>query len=117
MSAEHELAFPTLTSAQMEGLRRFGTERRVTEGEVLFQEGDRGFCFYVVLDGAVEIVEHSSGTPHTVTVHHPGEFTGDVDTLTGRAALVTGRVRGSARLLELDRDRLRQAVGELPEFR
>ena len=57
MSAEHELAFPTLTPAQIEGLRKFGSERSVTAGQILFQEGDRGFCFYVVLDGSIEIIE------------------------------------------------------------
>ena len=116
MASDQEIAFPRLSAREIDALRPYGRERTADDGEVLFAEGERGFCFYVVLDGAVEIVEHSSGTPHTVTVHHPGEFTGDVDTLTGRAALVTGRVRGGARLLELDRDRLRQAVGELPEI-
>ena len=51
----------------------------------------RGFSFFVVLEGAVEIVEQSRCTPREVTVHEPGEFTGDVDTLSGRAALVTAR--------------------------
>jgi CRP-like cAMP-binding protein len=35
----------------------------IAPGDVLFQEGDRGLSFYVVLEGAVEIVEQSRGTP------------------------------------------------------
>jgi thioredoxin reductase (NADPH) len=67
--------------------------RPIAPGEVLFKEGDRGFSFYVVLEGAIEIVEQSRGTPHEVTVHESGEFTGDVDTLSGRRARHRARDR------------------------
>ncbi len=90
--------------------------RSIAPGDVLFQEGDRGFSFYVVLEGAVEIVEQSRGTPREVTVHEPGEFTGDVDTLSGRAALVTGRATARGEVLELTTAELRQAVDALPEI-
>jgi len=90
--------------------------RPIAAGDVLFQEGDRGFSFYVVLDGAVEIVEQSRGTSREVTVHEPGEFTGDVDTLSGRASLVTGRATAPGEVLELTAAALRQAVDALPEI-
>jgi thioredoxin reductase (NADPH) len=93
-----------------------GRLRAVETGDVLFAEGDRGFSFYVVLDGTVEIVEHSRGTTHSVTIHEPGEFTGDVDMLSGRVALVTARVAHRGQLLELSAAALRQAVDALPEF-
>ena len=91
MPSEHDIAFPRLSRTQIDALRPWGRVRPIAPGDVLFQEGDRGFSFYVVLDGAVEIVEQSRGTSREVTVHEPGEFTGDVDTLSGRASLVTGR--------------------------
>ena len=116
MASEHEAAFPRLSQAQIDALRPWGHVRPITLGEVLFQEGDRGFSFYVVLEGAVEIVEQSRGTLHQVTVHEPGEFTGDVDTLTGRSALVTARATGPGEVLELTAGALRQAVDALPEF-
>jgi thioredoxin reductase (NADPH) len=89
--------------------------RPIASGDLLFKEGDRGFSFYVILNGAVEIVEESRGTPHVVTVHLPGEFTGDVDTLSGRAALVTARATAPGEVLELSAAALRQAVDALPE--
>ena len=116
MPSEHDVAFPRLTSPQIDALRRWGHVRPIAPGDVLFQEGDRGFSFYVVLDGAVEIVEQSRGTPHQVTVHEPGEFTGDVDTLSGRAALVTARATAPGEVLELTATALRQAVDALPEI-
>jgi thioredoxin reductase (NADPH) len=116
MPSEHDVAFPRLNQAQLDALRRWGHVRSTAPGDVLFQEGDRGFSFFVVLEGAVEIVEQSRGTPHVVTVHEPGEFTGDVDTLSGRAALVTGRATARGEVLELASAELRQAVDALPEI-
>src|ERR1700688_3039774 len=116
MPSEHDVAFPRLSRTQIDALRRWGQVRSIAPGDVLFKEGDRGFSFFVVLEGAVEIVEQSRGTPHEVTVHQPGEFTGDVDTLSGRAALVTARAAAPGQLLELTAAALRQAVDALPEI-
>jgi thioredoxin reductase (NADPH) len=116
MPSERETAFPQLSDAQIDLLRPGGRVRDVKAGEVLFAEGERGFSFYVVLDGAAEIIEHSRGAAHTVTVHEPREFTGDVDMLTGRVALVTARVARDGQVLELSAAALRQAVDENPEL-
>src|SRR5258708_2228207 len=107
MPTEHEVAFPRLTPAQIDSMRPWGHLRSIEPGDVLFQEGDRGFSFYIVLEGAVEIVERSRGSQHVVTVHEPGEFTGDVDMLSGRAALVTARATVLSEVLELGAAALR----------
>lgn len=116
MTPEHDIAFPTLTKRELSVLERHGTIRDVMPGEILFAEGDRDLCLYAVLDGEVEIVEHSRGTPHQVAVHGPGEFTGDIDTLTGRAALVTGRVTKPGRVIQVGNVNLRRAVDEIPDM-
>ena len=116
MPSEHDVAFPRLSRTQIDALRAWGQVRPIEPGDVLFKEGDRGFSFYVVLEGAVEIVEQSRGRPHEVTVHEPGEFTGDVDTLSGRAALVTARAIAAGEVLELTAAALRQAVDALPDI-
>jgi thioredoxin reductase (NADPH) len=116
MSSDHEVAFPTLSAKDLAALGARGQTREVRAGEILFEEGDRNLSFFVVLEGGIEIVEHSRGTPHTVTVHRPGGFTGDVDVLSGRAVLVTGRASEDGRLLQLSTADLRRAVDELPEL-
>lgn len=110
------LAFPVLGEAQIERLRRIGTERTVDDGAVLFAEGERGFDFYVVVSGRVEILEHSGGSARTVTIHEPGEFTGDVDMVTGRSALVTAVARGPTRLIAIPAAEIRRFVAEDPEL-
>lgn len=117
MANDQEIAFPELTDAEIDGLRRFGNERAMAEGEVLFAEGDRGFCFFVVLEGGIEIVTHagnSGGEERQIVVHGLHQFTGDVDMLSGRAAVVTGRAAAAGRVLQLGAEALRHAVADLP---
>jgi thioredoxin reductase (NADPH) len=116
MTADEEVAFGPLSEANIEALARIGVERRVEQGDLLFAEGDRDPCFFLVLDGEVEIIETSSGEARVVTVHGPGTFTGDVDMLSGRAALVTARVKTAGRVLAVSSEQLHHAVSELPEL-
>ena len=81
-------AFPRLDEAQIQELARFARRQTFSDGQTLFEAGERGFKFFVVLSGQVEIVDNSGDRPRTVTVHGPREFTGDVDMLTGRPAAV-----------------------------
>jgi thioredoxin reductase (NADPH) len=119
-SVEHhtgnEVAFPTLNAKDLAALAARGHPRAVRAGEVLFAEGDRNRSFFVVLEGSIEIVGHSKGAAHVVAVHHPGQFSGDVDMLSGRAILVTGSAAEDGRVLELSNAELRRAVDELPEL-
>jgi thioredoxin reductase (NADPH) len=116
MISEKDIAFPRLTDAQIASLEPRGRRRAVRAGEVLFAEGDRGFGCYVVLTGAIEMFESSRGDPHTIVVHEPQQFTGDVDLLAGRAAIVTARVAADGEVLELSALALRHAVDEWPEL-
>src|SRR6185295_13371486 len=52
----------------------------------------------------------------TVTVHGPGEFTGDVAHLTGRAAVVSAVVRGGCEVYELSTEHLREILNQSPEL-
>jgi thioredoxin reductase (NADPH) len=58
----------------------------------------------------------SSETPNTVTVHGPGEFTGDVAQLSGSPALVSGVARGDCEVYEVSSDALRQILNNHPDL-
>lgn len=116
MATDQDIAFPTLTASQVAMLTARAHPRVIRAGDILFAEGDRDFCFFVVLEGTVDIVEHSRGTEHLVRVHGPGEFTGDVDMLSGRSALVTARVAQDGRVLEMSTAELRATVDDIPEL-
>jgi thioredoxin reductase (NADPH) len=110
---EEAEAFPSLSDAQIQRLRRFSSERTLRDGETLWEAGDRNRPLYVILEGQVEI---RTGNDHVVTVHLPGAFTGDVDLLSGKAVVVSARALGATRLLELPGPRLRELVQTDPEL-
>lgn len=116
--AEHDtqqqIAFPRLDDAQIAALAEFATRRRFHDGEPLFGVGEQGSEFFVVLSGAVEILEPSSGESRRVTVHEAGEFTGDVDVLTGRPTVASAVARGDTEVLEVASDDIRRIISERP---
>ncbi len=108
--ARRDQMFPKLSHDQLERLRSCGHERSAAAGELLFDQGQSDIPFFVVLSGSVEIVHPSRGADEPITVHEPGEFTGEVDLLSGRRSLVRGRARTASRLLVIERSRLRSLV-------
>jgi thioredoxin reductase (NADPH) len=116
VSSETDIAFPELSEKDLAALAARGKIREVHAGEVLWEEGDRNRFFYAVLEGAIEIIGHQRGVPQRVVVHHPGQFTGDIDVLSGRTVLVTGRVVQDGRVVELGTEDVRRAVAELPDL-
>jgi thioredoxin reductase (NADPH) len=116
MSTETDIAFPELSEKDLAALTARGKIREVRAGEVLWEEGDRNRFFYAVLEGAIEITGHQRGVPQQVVIHHPGQFTGDVDVLSGRTVLVSGRVVEDGRLVQLGTEDVRRAVAELPDL-
>jgi thioredoxin reductase (NADPH) len=116
MNSDKDVAFPVLSESDLKALIPRGRLRNVRAGEMLWEEGDRNLCWFVILEGAVEIIGHQKGIAQTVVVHHAGQFTGDVDVLSGRAVLVAGRVIEDGKILELSTSELRRAVGELPDL-
>ena len=110
----NEIAFPRLTHDQVATLASFATPRDVREGDLLFEAGGSSNAFFVVVAGAVEIIDRSGDEPRTLVTHEPGEFTGDVDLLTRRRPLVTAVARGNTKVLEIAPADIRRIIAERP---
>jgi thioredoxin reductase (NADPH) len=108
--------FPRLTQAQIDRVAAIGERRQVRAGELLFEVGDDNTNFYVVLSGAIQIVRPADGQEQPVTVHDPGQFTGEVNMLSARRSLVRGRVAADGVVLSVHRDKLRALVQRDPEL-
>src|SRR6476620_6179839 len=115
MPTDQEAAFPTLTARDLAALATRGRELQVPSGEILYSAGDTTVRFSVVLEGELEAVDGDGASARTFATVGPGQFTGEVATLSGRAALVTVRAARDSRLIELDGPALLRAVDELPE--
>src|SRR3954470_551960 len=101
-SSRIEKIFPKLTPAQISRIATHGHVRSVQSGEVLIEQGDTSVPFFVVNTGEVEIVRPFGAYETLVTVHGPGEFTGEVNMLSGRRSLVRARVTKPGEVIELD---------------
>jgi len=112
----HSVAFPTLDQSLIDDLSRCSsvTTKTYRDGQTLFSVGDRDFKFFIVKSGEVEIVDHSGDQPKTVTVHHKGQFTGDVSHLTGNPAVVSAVARGDTEVYEVSGDTLRRILNQCP---
>jgi len=110
--------FPHLTPDQLERASRFGTVEELAAGTVLFERGDRGVDFFIVLAGAIEIYEHRNEDRerHVFCVHDPAQFTGDVDLFTDRRVLVGGRMREDGRVVRVDRAQFRKLMAAEPDI-
>ncbi len=106
LGARFEQVFPKLTPAQVSRVAAHGHARRVQSGEVLVEPGERTMRFFVVKEGAVEIVRPSGASETLIAVCEAGQFTGEVNMLSGQRSLVQLRASQPGEVIELDRERL-----------
>jgi thioredoxin reductase (NADPH) len=110
------VAFPTLDETQIRKMVSCtsAVPKVFHDGQKLFSVGDQDFSFFIVKSGDVEIVDDSGDTAKTVTVHHPGEFTGDISHVTGLPAIVNAVARGDAEVYEIPGNALRRILNQCP---
>src|SRR5579864_1934443 len=102
--------FPTLTTPQVERIATVGQKRKVAQGEMLINQGDTAPPFIVVVSGEIEIVQPTAHGEEVIANHHPGEFTGELNMLSGRRSLVCARMKQAGEIIELDRHGLQALV-------
>jgi thioredoxin reductase (NADPH) len=114
-----EQIFPVLTAAQISRIAAIGRMRAIQSGEVLVEQGDGAIPIFVVVSGELEAVLPTSTTETLITVFRAGQFTGEVNTLSGRRALARLRARQPGAMIELSRENvlaLVQTDAELSEI-
>jgi thioredoxin reductase (NADPH) len=108
--------FPTLSADQIARLVPLGVRRRVAEGEVILDPGMVPRGLYLVLAGRLEVVSSSRTGEVHITALGRGQFTGEVNILTGRPSLVRTRAAAPSELLEVNHGVLRHIVQTDPEL-
>src|SRR5437667_7981867 len=100
--------FPTLESAEIERVRRFGKVRRYGAGAALAKVGEVGLGLTIILAGKVDITQHDqSGRRAPIVTHGVGGFMGELAQLAGRPALVDAHAQGPVEALIIAPDQLR----------
>lgn len=109
--AREAQTFPVLPEEMVERIASYGAPETLEDGALVFERGQRTVDFFLVLDGAIEIFDlDERGQPHVFTVHGPRQFTGEVDLFNDRQILVSGRTRGTTRVVRLKRDVFRRMI-------
>jgi thioredoxin reductase (NADPH) len=108
--AQIEARFPKLDAGQIAGLAGFGRQRNAQAHEVILERGDLHHGIFVILSGSVEVLRVSAEGETVLHVLGRGEFTGDVNLLSGRGTLVRARTLEASTLLEIDRANLRHIM-------
>jgi thioredoxin reductase (NADPH) len=110
MTETEERTFPRLTQPQIARVAAHGRVRATAAGEILVRAGDRAPAFFVVLSGKVEIVQPGPRAQTLIATYQAGQFTGEVNMLSGRRSLVQARVIEAGEVLELERERMLDLV-------
>ena len=112
--------FPKLTDDQVRRVVEYGSEENLDSRTILFQRGDRGVDFFLVLEGSIELYYlDEEGEPVVFAVIREGQFTGELDLFNNREILVGGRAGSRSRVVRIDRGHFRrmlsaeQDIGEL----
>jgi len=112
--------FPKLTPEQTRRIAaRGGQIRKIQIGEVLVEQGDGNVPFFMVVSGELEVVRPCGSVETLVTIHGPGEFTGEVNMLSGRRSIVRIRVTKPGEVIQLNHQNvinLLQSDAELGEI-
>ena len=108
--------FPILTAAQIARTAAHGRVRAIQRGEVLVEQGDSVVRFFVVAAGELEIVRPSGTTATLITTLGPGQFTGEVNTISGRRAFFRLRATQPGEVIELDREHVLALIQTDPEL-
>ncbi|NYT42672.1 FAD-dependent oxidoreductase [Sphingomonas sp. R-74633] len=109
--------FPELSDDMSARIAGFGTVEALPEGGTLFQHGDRSVDFFLILDGAVEVLDaDAKGQECLVHLHGPRQFTGELDLFNDRKILVTARARPGTTVVRVGRAAFRRLIAAEPDI-
>jgi thioredoxin reductase (NADPH) len=104
-ASRSEQIFPTLTSAQIARVAKHGRTRTVRSGEILAEQGGP-VPFFVVVSGELEAVWPTGTVETLLLIVKAGQFTGEINILSGRSAMARVRARQDGEIVELARESL-----------
>ena len=113
LESRRDQLFPTLTSAEIARLHRFGTERSLAAGSALVTAGTTTPGLQVMLSGQASVAPRNEAA---VMTYGPGSLVGELSSLSGAAALVDVTAIGEVTTLLIPAQRLRDLMVEEMEL-
>ncbi|HJW36092.1 MAG TPA: cyclic nucleotide-binding domain-containing protein [Actinomycetes bacterium] len=113
-TADRHGQYPRLSGRQLATVAAYAERRPTRRGEVLYDQGEEGYDFVVVLDGWVAVVGGYGGEQHLVGVHGPGRFLGELGLLSGQGAVLAAVVLERGEVLVVPPERVRELFSRHP---
>lgn len=104
----HELA-PQLDDAEIALVRQYGTPQTFPAGALLWSAGERA-PMMLVLDGKIDVFRKDASGEIVIISHGPGQYVGEIITMTGGRALVSGRAAEALSAVVVEADSLRRLI-------
>lgn len=109
--ARRDQAFPTLSEADIDHMRRFGEASFYAAGEHIIRAGDVAPGLIVVLSGRVDITQDGGlGRRETIVTHGPGSFVGELAQLSARPSLVNAEAAEPVEAFVIPSQRVRDLM-------
>jgi CRP/FNR family transcriptional regulator len=97
--------FSKLSEDELAELANLATERSFTEGEYIFWEGDAPGWFYILAEGQVKALKHSSsGKEFIIAFFGPGEIFGEVAVFENKPYPASAQAVAETRVLGIRRE-------------
>lgn len=91
-----------------------GMEKKLEQGEVLFDEGDKGEVMYLIREGKIKITKGSAGDEKVLAVLKEGDFFGEMAIIDGSPRSAGAVAASPASLLVIDKETFKSKIKENP---
>ena len=110
--------FANINDAHLRRIAQDAIERRYSEGDIIFREGDPGQLLYLVQSGQVRIyINGLDGSETSVILFgHPGDIFGELAVIDGLPRSATAVSLGQTTLYTLTRDQFRDHMRRYPQL-
>ncbi len=106
--------FKTWSAPQIRHLIETGCPKRLIPGEILFEEGELGDSFYIVLAGRVEVYSDQIGKQ--LAILSPGQFLGELSLILGVPRTASVRALEHCRLFVIHQPGFETLLTENPQL-
>ena len=90
--------------------------KKLEDGEIIYRQGDRGDCMYVILDGEVEVLQREGDKEYCLAVLGSGSFFGEMALFGEEMRSTTVRAVGEVSVYTLERASLLRRIHEDPSL-
>src|ERR671915_259162 len=110
LDPDDPILFPRLTAAQIEQLAERAETLSLSPGEIVFEQGQREAPLYVVLSGAIDVIDRQPEGDRYFTQCRPGTFAADTSMFTGEPTIARGVAAEETTVLVVPPDALRELL-------